>query len=345
MGPSNFQNLRSLDDLQLVHDQLAVGGERNRKVRKRPRRGPCDLYAVGTKLAAMARAGNHVRVRFPLRDAAKVRAHGGHGVKALRHAHDVNLLVLQERDGMQRIKVGITGAKRGGRLEQNIGRKILISHRDRAEARDAERAHGDLVEKIAPRDSLAHRGGLRRTRNRRCFCVAHESRGISSIWTKLGSRSKTSKASMVMVWTGQRSAQRAQRMQIVSSLTITEPCEAPSSAGERCSSSFARASEVEASCWRVSPENSNWLKGTSARQFSGQTSTQPPQRMHSLPLASFPSKIVLIQHCKQRDASLRACSSANPVSTSETPVRRSRGIVGTARREYSSYSSAICVVA
>src|SRR5207245_8089338 len=103
-----------------------------------------------------------------------------------------------------------------------------------------------------------------------------------------------------MVCTGQRSAQRPQRMQIVSSLTITEPCEAPSSAGEKCSSSFARASEVEASCWRVSPENSNWLKGTSSRQFSGQTSTQPPQDRKSTRLNSSHGSISYAVFCLKK---------------------------------------------
>src|SRR5215472_8958824 len=205
----------------------------------------------------MAWTGNHVGVGLPLRDAAKVRAHGGHGVETFRHAHDVDLLVLKKRNRMHGIKIGITCAKSRGRLEQDIRRKILIGHRNGAEARDAERPHGDLVQKIASRDSIARRDGVWRTSDRRCFCVAHEWRVISSIWTKLGFSSKTSKASMVMVWTGQRSAHKPQRMQIVSSLTITEPSEVPSSVGARCRSSFARASEVEASCWRVSSENAN----------------------------------------------------------------------------------------
>src|SRR5712691_8693170 len=164
---------------------------------------------------------------------------------------------------MHGIKIGIASAKGRRGLKQDVGRKKLIGHGNGAETGDAQSAQRDFVQEIAPGDLVSSIPGERHSR----FCFTHEWRTISSIWTKFGSRSKTSKASMVMVWTGQRSAQRPQRMQIVSSLTITEPGAVDSSSSERWRSSLDRESDMTDNCSRVSSENSNWLSGTSCRQF------------------------------------------------------------------------------
>src|SRR3989442_12567861 len=134
---------------------------------------------------------------------------------------------------MHGIKIGIAGAKGGGGLKQHVGRKKLIGHGNGTETGDAEGAQSDFVQEIAPGDLVSSIPGEGHSRKRRVFCFTHEWRTISSIWTRFGSRSKTSNASIVMVFTGQRSAQRPQRMQMVSSFTITEPTPVESSSGER----------------------------------------------------------------------------------------------------------------
>src|SRR5438445_8504459 len=138
---------------------------------------------------------------------------------------------------MHGIKIEMASAKGRRGLKQDVGRKKLICHGNGAETGDAESAQSDFVQEIAPGDLVNGIPGEGHSRKRRVFCFTHEWRTISSIWTKFGSRSKTSKASMVMVFTGQRSAQRPQRIQMVSSLTITEPLAVDSSSGERWRSS------------------------------------------------------------------------------------------------------------
>ena len=61
--------------------------------------------------------------------------------------------------------------------------------------------------------------------------------------------------------------------------------------------------------------------------FSGQTSTQPPHRMHS-----DGSSMMFRKHWRQRPASARACSSVKPSSISGEPIRRSVASTGTATR-------------
>ena len=63
-------------------------------------------------------------------------------------------------------------------------------------------------------------------------------------------------------------------------------------------------------------------------QFCGQISEQPPQRIHSVPRFSLPSKIVFSQHLKQRLASVTAFSSLKENSICEIPTRLSIGRVG-----------------
>ena len=107
-------------------------------MRERPRRGTFDFCAIRFELAAVARARNHLGVRLPLRDATKMRAHGGDGIKTFRHAHDVNLLVLEKGHGVDGIQIGIARPKRRRGFEQNVGRKILIGDGDRAETGNPE---------------------------------------------------------------------------------------------------------------------------------------------------------------------------------------------------------------
>src|SRR5579863_494423 len=114
---------------------------------------------------------------------------------------------------------------------------------------------------------------------------------------------------MVMVCAGHRSAHRPQRMQIVSSFTITEPKRKVSSEGPKCCNCPSYADASVSNRPIRSPGNSNWLRGTSDKHFSGHTSTQPPHKMHSVPCSSLPSKIVLTQHFRHREASSLACSS------------------------------------
>ena len=122
------QNLPRLDVLQFVDEQFAIRCQRDSEMWERPRRGTFHFCAIRFELAAVARAGNHVGVRLPLRNATKMRAHSGHRIETFQHAHDVHLLVLQKSHRMHRIKIGIAGAKGRRGLEQDVGRKKLIGH-------------------------------------------------------------------------------------------------------------------------------------------------------------------------------------------------------------------------
>src|SRR5215467_8781196 len=124
------QSLPRPDVLQLVDKQLPVGSQRYGKMRKGARCRAFKFRSVGLELAAMARAGNHVCIWFPLSDAAEMCANSGHGIKSFRHTHNINLLVLKKRDGMHGIKIRIPGAEGRRRLEQDTWRKILIGHCD-----------------------------------------------------------------------------------------------------------------------------------------------------------------------------------------------------------------------
>jgi hypothetical protein len=144
-SPSNFQDLRGLYALELVDEQLSVGSERNREMGEWSRRRTFELCAVGFEFAAVAGAGNRLGISLPLRDAAKMRANGGDGVETFRHAHDIYLLVLKERNGMDRIEIGIAGAESRRGLKQDIGRKELIGDRDRTEAGNPESTKRDFI--------------------------------------------------------------------------------------------------------------------------------------------------------------------------------------------------------
>jgi len=64
---------------------------------------------------------------------------------------------------------------------------------------------------------------------------------------------------------------------------------------------------------------------TRSMHCSGQTSTQPPHWMHSLPFIRDESNTVLTQQCRHRLPSARASASPNTRSTSAACVRRSTG--------------------
>src|SRR5208337_109723 len=104
------------------------------------------------------------------------------------------------------IEIGIARAKCRGRLEQHVGRKILVGERGATEAGDAQRAQGDLAEKVAARHFRRARRTVRGIGRGSRFGVTHGRSTISSIGMMLGSSSKTSNASMEMVCAGQRSA-------------------------------------------------------------------------------------------------------------------------------------------
>src|SRR5208283_5195681 len=208
---------------EFIHKQLAVGGKRYRKMWQRARGRAFNFFAVGLEFAAVAGTGNHVGFRLPLGNATQMRADGGDGEEPSGSAHDVNQLVLQEGDGIDRIEIGIARAKSRGRLEQHVRRKILVGERGATEAGDTQRAQGDFAEKIAARHFRRARRNVRGIRRGSRFGVTHGRSTISSTGMKPGSSSKTSKASMEIVCAGQRSAHRPQRMQMVSSLTMTEP--------------------------------------------------------------------------------------------------------------------------
>ena len=88
----------------------------------------------------------------------------------------------------------------------------------------------------------------------------------------------------MIVPTGQRAAHRPQRMQRVSSFSMADPVTMPSSSAATSSNSTPNQLLIVAdAAATVSGSNSIRSSDTSSRQFSGQTSTQPPQRMHMLP--------------------------------------------------------------
>src|SRR5208283_1104003 len=118
---SDLQHLVGFDRLQLVDNQFPIRGYRNRIMWQWPRRGAFELLSFRREFAAVAWARNHVRLGLPLRHAAEMRAHRGHGVKSAGSSHDVNLLLLQKRYRINRIEIGIPGPKRRGWLEQNVG--------------------------------------------------------------------------------------------------------------------------------------------------------------------------------------------------------------------------------
>ena len=85
-----------------------------------------------------------------------------------------------------------------------------------------------------------------------------------------------------MVPAGQRAAQSPQRMQRVSSFNMTEPAMTPSSSALMSSSSTPSRSRISASWPVVASSKAMRSSETSSRQFSGQTSTQPPHKMQEV---------------------------------------------------------------
>src|SRR3990172_349112 len=85
--------------------------------------------------------------------------------------------------------------------------------------------------------------------------------------------------SMVIHPTGHRLAHRPHRMQISSSLIMTAPISESFPPLTRISNSFS-ISEMSVSLASILSRDTNSI------QFSRQMSTQPPQRMHSVPFSS-----------------------------------------------------------
>src|SRR5579862_9346224 len=119
----------------------------------------------------------------------------------------------------------------------------------------------------------------------------HKGRSMDSTEINpVGSADKRLNDSMVIVPAGQRAAHSPQRMQRDSSFNIAEPVMTPSSSALMSSSSTPSRSRTSASCPVVVSSNAMRSSETSSRQFSGQTSTQPPQRTQEVASSSLPSK-------------------------------------------------------
>src|ERR1035441_3907347 len=96
----------------------------------------------------------------------------------------------------------------------------------------------------------------------------------------VGSAERRLYDSMVMVPAGQRAAHSPQRMQRDSSFSMTDPAITPSSSALMSSNRSEERSRTSASWPVVASSKATRSSETSSRQFSGQTSTHPPQRMH-----------------------------------------------------------------
>src|SRR5437867_3505857 len=90
---SNFQRLFGLDRLHLVHQEFTIRRERDVEMRKRARRRSLNLRPITFEFTAVTRTGDHVRVGFPLSNAAQMSAHRRNGVEAFLGPHNINLLV------------------------------------------------------------------------------------------------------------------------------------------------------------------------------------------------------------------------------------------------------------
>src|SRR5881409_2605997 len=81
--------------------------------------GPFDFGAIGSELTPVAGTGYLIGFRLPLGNAAEMRADCRDGVKALFRPHDVHLLVLKVRHGVDRKQVGVACPKGWRRFEQH----------------------------------------------------------------------------------------------------------------------------------------------------------------------------------------------------------------------------------
>src|ERR1039457_17289 len=108
----------------------------------------------------------------------------------------------------------------------------------------------------------------------------------------VGSAERRLKDSMVMVPAGQRAAQSPQRMQRDSFLSMADPLMTPSSSALMSSSSTPSRSRTSSSCPVVVSSKEMRSRETSSRQYSGQTSTQPPHNMQDVASSALPSKTV-----------------------------------------------------
>src|ERR1022692_2799471 len=93
MRSSNLQDFRRWNNVQPVHHQFAVGGQRNCEMRQGPGRRSSQFLAIAIEFTSMTRAGDDVVVGLPFGDAAKVRANRRHRKKSLCRADNENLLL------------------------------------------------------------------------------------------------------------------------------------------------------------------------------------------------------------------------------------------------------------
>src|SRR5208337_1422150 len=234
-----------------------------------------------------------------------MRAHRAEREITFLRMNDVDARVHIERDGIERIAVWLARVDHGRRFVQHIRVEELISESCGSGHGDAERSQAEFQKKLAAIVRVLGACGFGFV----CHVfllpyfdcnpapiAATEINPVGSAGTRLYD-------SMVIVPTGQRMAQRPQRMHRVSSFNMAEPVTMPSSSAATSSNSTPKHSWLSRMCCTVCGSNSMRLSETNSRHFSGQTSTQPPHRMHMLPSSGVPSKIVLIQQCRQRCAS------------------------------------------
>src|ERR1035438_9827165 len=253
----------------------------------------------------MARAGNDAQFRLPCREAPQMRAHGAEREVAFLRVNDVDSRVHIKRDGIERIPVGLASIDYGRGFVQHIRLEELICERSCASSRYPERAQAKFRKELPAVDrvfGLCSFGFVFHVSLLTYFdcnpapIAAIEINPVGSAGIRLYD-------SMVIVPTGQRMAQRPQRMQRVSSFNMAEPVTMPSSLAATSSNSTPNSSWLSRMCCTAWGSNSMRLSETNSKHFSGQTSTQPPHSMHMLPSSGVPSKIVLTQQCRQRCAS------------------------------------------
>ena len=115
---------------------------------------------------------------------------------------------------------------------------------------------------------------------------------------------------MVIVPTGQRMAHRPQRMHRVSSFQHGGSGDHSQLVGRHFVEFHAEQFLVVADVLHGFGLERDAVERNQFQTFSGQTSTQPPHRMHMVPSSGVPSKIVLTQQCRQRCASAIAAGAS-----------------------------------
>src|SRR5260370_23534111 len=165
---------------------------------------------------------------------------GRKGVESFRSVNDVNAVFNIGSGGALRILVRLARVRDRRRFVQHVGREKLIAEHRGSAPYDRDAAETQLHERVAP---AVPRGGFFFVClgfvGHRFFSFVHTFTGFAvSNCTSAGNPVCTRwYASIVITSTGQRAAQRPQRMQRVSSLIMAEPVMMPSSSAATSSSS------------------------------------------------------------------------------------------------------------